>query len=185
MPDLNDLRERYVRPYYLHLLHGNFSARGERALFLDLTAAAAAIDDADLDLLFSTREWRGRMTAAWMVGLARRDRFLPRIGELLLASEVCYAGQGHCAALALLGGPEAERLLDAYLREYLPIGDRYYDQEWAIGALAFLNAGRAERFLAPELWKGKAHDLDPVAALADFRELMEVVQSWRAAPDGT
>ncbi|WP_396781510.1 DUF6000 family protein [Microbispora sp. H10830] len=49
------------------------------------------------------RDWRPRLTAAWLIGLDRRVRFRQAIGELLLSSEVCYAGQGYCFALANFG----------------------------------------------------------------------------------
>lgn len=49
---------------------------------------AKAITYAELEALFAY-EWRSRLTAAWLVGVARRAEFRPRIAELLLASEVC------------------------------------------------------------------------------------------------
>jgi hypothetical protein len=44
----------------------------------------------------------------------------------------------------------------------LPVGDREYDQEWAVGSLVWLDArlaaNRAAPFLkAPELWKVSEH----------------------------
>lgn len=40
--------------------------------------------------------WRERRTAAWLVAVSRRTEFRERLGELLLASEVCCAGLAYC-----------------------------------------------------------------------------------------
>lgn len=176
--DLTEIRDLYVRPYYLHLLHGNFAWRSEEVLFRQLLSAAPQIDGETIEMLLATREWRGRLVAAWVVGIAAHHEFLSAVGELLLASELCYSGQGYCVALALLAGPNAESYLETYLLEYLPLGDRYYDQTWAIGALAYSRFDRAERFLRPELWSGKAQALDYTAAIAEFRELMRLLNAW-------
>jgi len=45
-------------------------------------------------------EWRSRLTASWLIGLDRREQFRAKIGEQLLSSELTYAGQGYCLALA-------------------------------------------------------------------------------------
>jgi hypothetical protein len=38
-------------------------------------------------------EWRSRLTAAWLIGLDRREQFRGRICELLLASQDTYPDQ--------------------------------------------------------------------------------------------
>lgn len=100
----------------------------ERTSFLQLLAASArqATDDELATLLSS--EWRARLTAAWLIGLDRREQFRARIGDLLLASEVSYAGQGYCFALARLGTTADAEVLAAYLNEYLPQPDKRYDR---------------------------------------------------------
>jgi hypothetical protein len=103
-------------------------------------------------------EWRSRLTASWLIGLTRRDQFRERIGDLLLASEVCAAGQGYCLALARFATAADAELLAAYLNVYLRQPYRDYDQGWALGALLYpdeqLKTDRAARFLTEGgLWQ--------------------------------
>ena len=167
-PDDTELRtaiRRYVigpgnAERYLELLGGDFMwiDKAKRALFLQqLALAARQASDHDLAMLLDS-EWRSRLTASWLIGLARRDQFRKRIGGLLLASEVTYAGQGYCLALARFGTAADAELLVAYLDAYLPQPDKRYDQHWALGALLHLDeqltADRAARFLTDGgLWQ--------------------------------
>ncbi|MFI8447757.1 DUF6000 family protein [Streptomyces erythrochromogenes] len=80
----------------------------------------------------------------------RLDRFRTRIGDLLLASEVCYSGAAYRFALARLGTPADAEILTAYLDRHLPRPDLDYDQPAALGALlrldAHLGTHHADRF---------------------------------------
>src|SRR5215469_15153728 len=95
---------RYVSPRtggpgrYMKLLHGNFLAldEGKRGHFLrTLGRSARQVSDRELAVLLESG-WRERLTASWLIGLDRREQFRDQIGELLLASEMGYAGQGYC-----------------------------------------------------------------------------------------
>jgi hypothetical protein len=157
---------RYVIPRtgtvarYLKLLNANFMAIDEagRAPFLQqLAASARQASDHDLAMLLDS-DWRCRLTASWLIALDRRQQFRQRIGELLLASENPYEGQGYCLALARFATAADADLLAAYLDTYLPQPDKRYDQHWALGALLHLDeqlaASRASRFLADGgLWQ--------------------------------
>ncbi|MFJ3864086.1 DUF6000 family protein [Streptomyces nigra] len=117
---------------------------------------AATITDAELEALLGY-EWRSRLTAAWLIGVDRRDRFRERIGDLLLASEVCFSGSAYCFALARFGTHADAEILTAYLDRYLPRTDLRYDQHAALGALLRLDARlgthHADRFTRPDgLW---------------------------------
>lgn len=89
---------------------------------------------------------------------------------MLLDSELVYAGQGYCFALARFGEPEDAEILAAYLDRYLPRKDCVYNQDRAIGALLHLDAklgtAHAQRFLGSEgLWRRSAFAyMDPLAA---------------------
>ncbi|MFJ4809376.1 DUF6000 family protein [Streptomyces longwoodensis] len=102
--------------------------------------------------------WRERRTAAWLVAVSRRTEFRERLGELLLASEVCCVGLAYCVALASFGTPRDSQLLVAYLDRYLRRPDLAYDQTVAMGALLYidlnLQGDEATRFLGPgALWQ--------------------------------
>lgn len=139
----------------------------ERAeLGLGLGRDARQITDRELSTLLDS-EWRSRITAAWLIGLDRRTQFRARLGELLLGSELVYAGQGYCLALARFGTAADAAILSSYLDKYLPKTDCFYDQHWAIGALLYLDSrlgsSRASRFLEPGgLWdKSATRGQDP------------------------
>ncbi|WP_258873143.1 DUF6000 family protein [Streptomyces sp. M7] len=79
------------------------------------------------------------------------------IGDLLLASEVCFSGSAYCFALARFGTHADAEILTAYLDRYLPRTDLRYDQHAALGALlrldAHLGTHHADRFTRPDgLW---------------------------------
>ncbi len=127
---------------------------------------ARRITDAELDALLEF-EWRARLTAAWLIGLGERTQFRRTFADLLLESELCYAGQGYCFAFTRFGKPEDADILVAYLDRYLPRSDCHYDQDWAIGALLHLDqklgTEHAQRFLTSGgLWSRSAFaDRDP------------------------
>jgi hypothetical protein len=131
---------------YRKLLHGNFATLNlpERTEFLrQLAGAAEQVTEDELDVMLAG-DWRSRITAAWLIGASRRDQFRERIGELLLESQVTFAGQGYCVALARFGTAADADILDAYLDRYLRPGLRY-DQDWALGALLHIDATRFPR----------------------------------------
>ena len=156
--ELTAVIRRYVTPgtgsvrRYLKLLHGNFLAldEGKRSRFLEqLARSARQISDRELAMLLDS-EWRSRLTASWLIGLDRREQFRDRIGELLLASEVYYAGQGYCLALARFATPADAGLLAAYLAQL----DKGYDQDWALGALLRIDAALGTDHAARSLTDG-------------------------------
>lgn len=134
---------RFLRPEWPH---------GERFAH-HLIDDAATITDAELEALLGY-EWRSRLTAAWLIGVDRRERFRERIGDLLLASEVCFSGSAYCFALARFGTHADAEILTAYLDRYLPRTDLRYDQPAALGALlrldAHLGTDHADRFIEPD-----------------------------------
>jgi hypothetical protein len=160
-PQLRDLVERYVLPgrRYELLFHGllDLDEHDRTEFGRQLTHDAATISDDDLGVLFEGG-WRERLTAAWLVGMARRTRLRPLAAELFLASEVVFAGKGYCFALARFDSDEDAAILVSYLDRYLPELDARYDQPHALGALLHLDARHgtthATRYLAPDgLWQ--------------------------------
>jgi hypothetical protein len=153
---------RYVTPgrRYRSLLGGGFLRLGEveRVAFAAaLRADAAQASSEEIDALFGY-EWRARLTAAWLVGVAQRVEWRERVEGLLLASELMNAGQGYCFALARFGGSEDAETLVSYLNQYLPRLESRFDQGSALGALMRLDArlgtSHAQQFLAPDgLWE--------------------------------
>ncbi|MFI1018245.1 DUF6000 family protein [Streptomyces sp. NPDC020965] len=149
---------RYVagEQRYLELLGGGFLHLGEEertSFAASLQSDSLQASDQEIGALFGY-EWRARLTAAWLVGVARRVEWRERIGSLLLASELTYAGQGYCFALARFGSAEDSEILVSYLDRYLPRWECRYDQESALGALMRLDSqlgtSHAQRFVGPD-----------------------------------
>ncbi|WP_372463333.1 DUF6000 family protein [Actinospica acidithermotolerans] len=96
--------------------------------------------------------WRERKTA-WLITIAGQAEFRDQLGELLLASEVVYAGRGCRVTLARFQPEQDAQLLTTYLDKYLPRLDLRYDQGMALDALmridVTLRTEHAGRFLSP------------------------------------
>ncbi|MER6168245.1 DUF6000 family protein [Streptomyces violaceorubidus] len=123
----------------------------------DLREDAGLITADEIAMLLEG-SWRERRTATWLVVVSRRTEFRERLGELLLASEVCCVGLAYSVALASFGTARDADLLAAYLDRYLRRPDLAYDQTVVMGALQFidlnLGGGRADRFREPGgLWQ--------------------------------
>ncbi|MET9591957.1 DUF6000 family protein [Streptomyces sp. NPDC006516] len=181
-PELDKLRRRYVAAgrRYLRLNYGIFRLSDpERGRFAaELARAADAITPRELGLLLDCG-WRERKTAAWLIAIAGRTDFRPRLGELFLASDGPYAGHAYCIALAAFGTPADTDLLTAYLDRYLARPDLDYDQTSALGALLHLDAthgtDHAARFLAPAgPWKQWARE-QPHRSELDSTECQETM----------
>ncbi|MER5584803.1 DUF6000 family protein [Streptomyces asoensis] len=159
-PELLALVHRYVTPGRRYLKLGGPLMRmsePDRAKFTrEFGDAACDITPRELALLLEGT-WRERKTAAWLIAIARRTEFRERLGDMLLASEVCFAGSAYCVTFATFATPADADLLAAYLDHYLRRPDLYYDQPAAMGALLHidtkLRTDQAARFLTENgLW---------------------------------
>ncbi|WP_433329664.1 DUF6000 family protein [Spirillospora sp. CA-294931] len=175
VPDLDPANAKAIRRYvkgrgpsprYRKLIGGQFTA-WDRPFRDALIRDARKIHDGDLDRLLSCG-WRPRLTAAWLIGIDRRQQYRRTLHDLLLESAGPYAGRGYCFALARFGLNEDADILAAYLDRYLPREDCFYDQRPAIGALLYLDerlgTHQADRFVNSGLWQTSAFsDEDPTA----------------------
>lgn len=180
---------RFGEPLYLRLLHANFlkESESERVAFSRLLRhAATGVPTTELRSWIQGGAWREMLVAGWLVGLRRETELRFLVTEKLLASATCFAGQGLCVATARFADERAALDLESYLEKFLPVGDRRYDQEWAIGALAWLAPERAERFLTDDLWRledsGRtAGAMKPHDGIRLFRRAMEPMEAVRAS----
>jgi hypothetical protein len=121
-PELLAVVRRYVTPNQRYRKLGGHILRmtePERAeLMRELGEAAGRVTPRELAILLEGG-WRERRTAAWLIAIARRTEFRERLGELLLASEVCFAGSSYCVTFASFGTPSDADPVAAYLDRYL------------------------------------------------------------------
>ncbi|MFG2593062.1 DUF6000 family protein [Streptomyces sp. NPDC048438] len=163
-PELLALVRRYVTPEgerrrYLKLGGSLLRMRSpEYDRFIRDLREDAGLITADEIATLLEGSWRERRTVAWLVAVARRTEFRERLGELLLASEVCCVGLAYSVALASFGTARDADLLAAYLDRYLCRPDLAYDQAVVMGALQFVDlnrgGGQAAKFREPGgLWQ--------------------------------
>ncbi len=182
--------EHYVKPLYLKVLHGNFLEIGGKNVdaFVDSTRVALCdVTDEELIQMYNGG-WRETITASWICGIGRFSQHLNKIETLLIPSQTCYAGQFHCFALARFDGAESVRVLRSYLDTYLPVGDREYDQTWAIGALWWLDRRHGTDYARVYLensdnWKRRGRyqelgTLNPEVGIVGFQKVMDFVDKY-------
>ena len=151
----------WVAPFYLEILHGNFTGlQGiKRKRFISgVNEARSRIDESVIEKLLLSDDWRERIMGGWFAGLMQWDKFGPQIGELLLESNRTYAGQGYCFALGRFADDTSVEYLVRYLDKYLVHQECFYDQDWAIAALMWVDERRrtkhSEKYLPPNgLWE--------------------------------
>jgi hypothetical protein len=149
-PELSvEFRLRWAKPFY-----NGISTEPTGDLATKLRAVLADLSPAVVETLLGDSNWRTRITGAWFTALMYWRQFEEPIGELLLRSEVCYAGRGYCLALASFATPGAVGLLQRYLEFYLRHAECWYDQGDALAALFWLDerngTSHAPAFL--DLW---------------------------------
>ena len=79
--------------------------------------------------------WRTRIVGAYFASIMKFKDVENIIGIHLLKSQVCYAGNGYCLALASFNTKSGNEYLKKYLDYYLTRKDLHYDQRGAMLAL--------------------------------------------------
>jgi hypothetical protein len=135
------IQEHYVNPL-ISVTNASFFNKNWEDVEIFINSTKFALDritDSELSWMYKNNYWRDTITASWLCGIGRFSQHFNEIEKLLIPSQTYYAGQLHCFALARFDNADSVRVLKTYLDTYLPIGDREYDQEWAIGALRWLD----------------------------------------------
>ncbi len=162
MNHMDKFIDKWVSPFYLNILHGNFStkclSKDERITFNQNVHEALTRITPEIASRLISGHWREAITGSWFAGLKGFIDCREQIGERLLASKMCYAGQAHAFAMACFADENSAVFLERYLKKYLCQKDCCYDQHWAMPALIWidqkLSTNRSEVFLAPGgLWE--------------------------------
>ena len=154
--------KRWVLPFYLKILHGNFASHivsgDERERFnMDVRSAMDSITPKIATRLIRGH-WRESITGSWFAGLKRFTECQDQIGDLLLASRACYAGQSHAFAMACFADDTSVHYLTRYLDVYLRRLDCYYDQGWAMPSLIWIDQTNSTHHSTPYLRPGGLWD---------------------------
>ncbi|MER7929692.1 DUF6000 family protein [Streptomyces sp. NPDC096057] len=185
MSEASEAFTRYARMNgrYRKLIAANFRDLPEEKMASfgkDLAADSLTISDEEITLLMG-EGWRGRLTAAWLVGFSRRLHFAQAIRNLLQSAEDPYSGKGYCFALARFGSEEDSHALESYLDVFLREPDMSSDCGWAMGALLVIDTKADSSYLHPllkrhglwEQWLLEKEIADP-----EFLSRMKGLISW-------
>lgn len=144
-----------------------------------------------VERLLTDFNWRPRLTGAFFAALKRFTSLEPWIGQLLLRSDLCFAGRFYCVALAEFNTPNGLAYLRKYLEYYLTRPDLDYDQGYAMGALAYadgVNMTKHFDAIRP-LWDAyvsvKTWKPDLQKSVSTFSEEMAALHKLRAAAESS
>ncbi|MEP4077935.1 DUF6000 family protein [Haloferula sp.] len=164
---LNPFLNKWVSPFYLSILHGNYATSilkdDERERFNASVVDALNRITPKVATKLIGGHWREAITGSWFAGLKGFTECRDQIGKRLIKSEACFAGQSHAFAMACFADQESAAFLERYLEEFLRRKDCYYDQGWAMPALMWIDeecgTNRTESFLAAGgLWESFTAD---------------------------
>jgi hypothetical protein len=171
--------EKWVYPFYM----ANFS---NSAFLENLKPIAHELSEEVVAHLLGDFNWRTRIVGAWFSAIKRYVEFEQVIGNLLLRSDVCYAGGGYCISLASFNTTASTDFLCKYLDYYLSRPDLCFDQGDAMGALAYIDTvnqtQNLERFIPSwEKFVSDKPNWDLTRSIESFARQMEEVLRIQSA----
>jgi hypothetical protein len=148
-----------------------------------------ALVDAELVLaLLSVFNWRPRTIGAHLAALRGLASLEEEIGNLLLRSDVCWAGRAYSLALARFNTPRSLQFLTRYLEYYLTRRDLSFEQQYVLATVICLDERNgptiAREFESP--WREYSRDGPNVALAAEVdrvRHQLEFLERFSAATD--
>ena len=121
----------WVKPYYMAMLGPKITEK--------LIEPAKLIPKETVARLLGDFNWRTRSIGAMYVALRGLVEFEQQIANLLLKSEVCYAGRTYAHTLASFNTETSISALERYLDYYLQQPKLYFDQSVVMSALIYLD----------------------------------------------
>lgn len=128
--------KKFVAPFYMNLKR--LESRNDE-LENHIKKILPEINSDTVDKLLGDFNWRTRSVGAFFAALKNLTDFHDRIGKLMLKSEVSYAGTTYCLTLSEFNNQKSIDYLNQYLDYYLTQKDLWFDQSYAMGALAYLD----------------------------------------------
>ena len=139
--------EKWVLKFYMRPVSGSEFADPYNEIKNELTEDI-------VEKLLGDFNWRTRSTGAIFALLKDYRKFEDIIGNHLLKSEVCYAGNSYGLAFAVFNSDKSIYYLNEYLKYYLTRKDLYFDQARIMHILVYLdelNGTQQHKELLP-LW---------------------------------
>lgn len=128
-----DFIDTWVVPYYMNigLIDDNWTEQ--------LLGVRDQITKEIVTKLLGDFDWRTRQTGAFFASIKNYTDLTDIIGIHLLKSEVCYAGQVYAYTFASFNTDTSIKYLNEYLTYYLSEPDLWFDQQYAMEALTYLD----------------------------------------------
>ncbi|MBN4055056.1 hypothetical protein JYT15_00955 [Acidimicrobium ferrooxidans] len=133
--------EAWVQPLYLKILHTNYLSLPEEELsdfVRDASVILSQVTDEVLDVLLADHTpggWRERLMGGWLVGVLKHEKYIDRIGELLLSQQYHLEEQGHSFALAAIGTESCLSWLNLVVEQGEPPREAVVAKAWLAGGI--------------------------------------------------
>lgn len=129
-------------------------------------------------LLLGDFNWRTRGVGAYFAAVKGYTNLLDIIGVHLLKSEVCCVGHVYALVFAFFNTPESREYLIKYLNYYLTTPRLYFDQEWVMKAILYLDKingtnNYSEQFNNWKLFEEKQRPIEDETILVLAKHLEE------------
>lgn len=178
---------KWVAPFYLDILHGNYANLNGSELVAQFVANVKAVlpdlDSTVLVQLIDYDGWREAMVGSWFAGVTGAVELQDRIGERLNDPGGGYSDQAHAFALARFGTANAREYLVTYLNTILENPDHRIQLFWALPAMMWLDVRlgvtHSEQFVGPgSVWErmyGDDHEEKLRQVIEHFKMCMAFV----------
>ncbi|MFN9954563.1 MAG: DUF6000 family protein, partial [bacterium] len=130
-----EFRDRFVIPYYMEIPIKQSDKKG-------IVKFGQVKDDFTKDIvkkLLGDFNWRTRLTGAYFAAINDFREFEENIGQLLLKSEVYYAGAIYALTLGIFNTKSGQGFLEKYLDYYLTKFDLFFDQKKVLSTVKYLD----------------------------------------------
>jgi hypothetical protein len=127
---------RWVSPFYMNFLGLHFLKPG---IEVALRRVYPTIDQKVIEALLSEFNWRPRIVGGHFAAIKNVCGVEHLLGTLLLRSDVCFAAEGYCVALARFNSERSRVYFADYLDYYLTRRDLEFDQGTVMCALGYLD----------------------------------------------
>jgi hypothetical protein len=183
VPMGDNFMRKWVQPFHLNLLN---LYEVESKVVAEMSPLVSEVNKELVLALLAEFNWRPRLVGAYLIAVKRLSGLEDTIGRLLLRSDVCYAAQGYCLALAELNTSAGVEYLRKYLDYYLGQENLWFDQGDAMAALHHLDEVNQTNLLAVyrEKWHGFVANKpywDMQRNIKHFQERVSFVKAVREA----
>ncbi|WGH75776.1 DUF6000 family protein [Tenacibaculum tangerinum] len=121
--------KKWCVPFYM------FGINNSEKFNQNLKPIRAELNTEVVKKLLGDFNWRTRIVGAYFASILELKSVEEIIGIHLLKSQVCYAGNGYCLALATFNTKRGIQYLKRYLEYYLIRKDLHFDQTGVMCAL--------------------------------------------------